>query len=57
MTETKTDNQRHFGMTAHIGVDYDSELIHTVECTTTKVAEITMLDACLRGEETIVFGD
>ena len=42
---------------AHIGVDAESGLIHTVECTTAKIADIAMLDACLHGEETIVFGD
>ena len=58
MTQTKKGNQWHFGMKeAHIGVDAESGLIHTVECTTAKVADIAMLDACLHGEETIVFGD
>ena len=57
MTQTKKGNQWHFGMKAHIGVDAESGLIHTVECTTAKIADIAMLDACLHGEETIVFGD
>ncbi len=57
MTQTKKGNQWHFGMKAHIGVDAESGLIHTVECTTAKVADITMMDACLHGEETIAFGD
>lgn len=42
---------------AHIGVDAESGLIHAVECTTAKVADITMMEACLHGEETIAFGD
>jgi IS5 family transposase len=57
MTQTKKGKQWHFGMKAHIGVDAESGLIHTVECTTAKVADITMMDACLHGEETIAFGD
>ena len=57
MTQTKKDNQWHFGMKAHIGVDADSGLVHTVECTTAKVADITMMDACLHGEETLALGD
>ena len=57
MTQTKKGNQWHFGMKAHIGVDAESGLIHPVECTTAKVADITMFDACLHGEETIAFGD
>jgi IS5 family transposase len=42
---------------AHIRVDAQSGLIHSVECTTAKVADITMMDVCLHGEETIAFGD
>ena len=30
MHQTKKGNQRHFGMKAHIGVDADSRLVHTV---------------------------
>lgn len=57
MTQTKNGNQWHFGMKAHIGVDAKSGLIHTVECTTAKVADRTMMDACLHGKETVAFGD
>jgi len=57
MTQTKKGNQWHFGMKAHIGVDAESGLIHTVACTTAKVADITMMESCLHGEEAIVFGD
>ena len=32
-------------------------MIHTVECTTAKVADITMMEACLHGEEEIALGD
>ncbi len=57
MTQTKKGNQWHFGMKAHIGVDADSGLIHTVECTTAKVADIAMMEKCLHGEEAIALGD
>ena len=57
MTQTKKGNQWHFGMKAHIGVDAESGLVHTVECTTAKVADITMMEACLHGEEEIALGD
>ena len=57
MTQTKKGNQWHFGMKAHIGVDADSGLVHTVECTTAKVADIAMMEACLHGEEEIALGD
>lgn len=57
MTQTRKGNQWYFGMKAHIGVDAESGLVHTVECTTAKVADITMLETCLHGEEEIVLGD
>ena len=43
MSQTKKGNQWYFGMKAHIGVDAESGLIHTVECTTAKVADNVML--------------
>jgi len=57
MSQTKKGNQWYFGMKAHIGVDAQSGLIHTVECTTAKVADNVMLKDCLHGEESIVFAD
>lgn len=57
MTQTRKGNQWHFGMKAHIGVDAESGLVHTAKCTTAKVADITMLAACLHGEEEIALGD
>jgi len=57
MTQTKKGNQWHFGMKAHIGVDAESGLIHSVECTTAKVADIAMMEACLHGEEAFALGD
>ena len=40
---------------AHVGVDAESGLIHTVECTTAKVANNVILKDCLHGDEQIVF--
>lgn len=57
MTQTKKGNQRRFGMKVHIEVDAESGLVHIVECTIAKVAEITMMEACLHGEEVIALGD
>lgn len=57
MSQTKKGNQWYFGMKGHIGVDADSGLVHSVEATTAKVADITMLSALLTGEEKAVFGD
>ena len=57
MSQTRKGNQWYFGMKAHIGVDAESGLIHTVECTTAKVADNVMLKDCLHGDEKIVFAD
>ena len=57
MHQAKKGNQWHFGMKAHIGVDPESGLVHTIECTTAKVADISMMESCLHGEETLVLGD
>jgi len=57
MSQTKKGNQWYFGMKGHIGVDADSGLVHSVETTTAKVADITMLGKLLTGEERAVFGD
>ena len=57
MHQTKKGNQWHFGMKAHIGVDADSGLVHTVIGTAANVNDVTQGHALLHGEETIVFGD
>ena len=45
MHQTKKGNQWHFGMKAHIGVDADSGLVHTVVGTATKVNDVTQAHA------------
>ncbi len=57
MTQTKKGNQWYFGMKAHIGVDAQSGLVHTVECTTAKVADPAKLENLLHGDEEIVLAD
>lgn len=57
MTQTKKGNQWHFGIKAHIDVDAERGVIHTVECTAAKVADITMMEACLQGKGEIALGD
>jgi IS5 family transposase len=39
MHQTKKGNQWYFGMKAHIGVDADSRLTHTLSCTPANVAD------------------
>ena len=57
MHQTKKGNQWYFGMKAHIGVDADSGLVHTVAGTPANVADITKADELLHGDETMAFGD
>lgn len=57
MHQTKKGNQWHFGMKAHIGVDAQSGLVHTVVGTAANVHDVTQAQALLHGDETDVFGD
>jgi IS5 family transposase len=57
MHQTKKGNQWHFGMKAHIGVDAESGLVHTVIGTAANVNDVTQGHALLHGEEAVVFAD
>ena len=57
MHQTKKGNQWHFGMKAHIGVDADLGLVHTVVGTAANVNDVTQAHALLHGAETDVFAD
>ena len=49
--------QWHFGMKAHIGVDADSALSHTVIGTAANVNDVTQGHGLLHGDEEVVFAD
>ena len=57
MHQTKKGNQWHFGMKAHIGVDADSGLVHTVTTTAANAHDITQAHKLLHGEEQEVYAD
>ena len=57
MHQTKKGNQWHFGMKAHIGVDADSGLVHTVIGTPANVNDVTQGYGLLHGQESVVFAD
>lgn len=57
MHQAKKGNQWHFGMKAHIGVDLDSGLVHTVLTTPAHVNDVTQAHGLLHGQETVVLGD
>src|SRR5574344_784429 len=47
----------HFGYKAHIGVDKDTGLVHTVEATPANVHDVTEVPKLLTGDEEAVYGD
>ncbi len=57
MHQTKKGNQWYFGMKAHIGVDADSGLVHTVTTTAANEADIEQVDELLHGKEEVVHAD
>lgn len=57
MHSSQKGNQWHFGMKAHIGVDADSGLVHTVRCTSGNAHDITQAHRLLHGHEKIVWAD
>nr|WP_295769266.1 IS5 family transposase [Rhodoferax sp.] len=57
MHSSKKGNQWYFGMKAHIGVDAESGLVHTVRGTSGNVSDIAEGNSLLHGEETMGFGD
>jgi IS5 family transposase len=57
MHQTKKGNQWHFGMKAHIGVDADSGLVHTVTTTAANEADVEQVSDLLHGKEDAVWAD
>lgn len=57
MHQSKKGNQWYFGMKAHIGVDAESGLVHTVRATAGNVNDVVEANALLHGHETDAFGD
>ena len=57
MHSSKKGNQWYFGMKAHIGVDAESGLVHTVRGTAGHVSDIAEGNSLLHGQETLGFGD
>jgi IS5 family transposase len=57
MSSTKKGNDWYFGMKAHVGVDADSGIVHSLETTTAKVHDSQVWDDLLHGAETSVWAD
>jgi len=54
---TKKGSTWHFGYKAHIGVDKDSGLVHSLETTAANEHDVTLTSKLLHGEENTVHGD
>jgi transposase, IS5 family len=57
MHQTKKGQQWYFGMKAHVGVDSQTKLIHSVEATPANVHDSQVLPWLLHGRERRVWGD
>ena len=57
MRQTKKGNQYYFGMKAHIGVDAQSGLAHSLETTPANESDVVTAHALLHGGEERVWGD
>lgn len=57
MSSTRKNNNYHFGMKLHIGVDSQTGAIHSVQGTTAKDSDISQIDKLLHGKEKAIFGD
>ncbi len=57
MSSRKKGNDWYFGMKAHVGVDLDSSVAHSLDTSTAKVHESQVWDELLHGEEGSVWAD
>jgi IS5 family transposase len=57
MSSTKKGNDWYFGMKAHVGVDAESGVVHSLDTTTAKVHDSQVWDALLHGQEDAVWAD
>tara|TARA_R110002074_G_scaffold90662_2_gene198691 strand:- start:22 stop:978 length:957 start_codon:yes stop_codon:yes gene_type:complete len=57
MSSTKKGNEWYFGMKAHVGVDADSGIVHSLETSTAKVHDSQVWDDLLHGGETSIWAD
>ena len=56
MGSTKQGTTWHFGLKAHVGSDLQGR-VHTVVVTSASVHDSQMMDECLHGDETVIYGD
>ncbi len=57
MHQTRKGNQWHFGKKAHIGVDSDTGIVHSMSTTAANAHDVTETHHLLHGKEEVVWGD
>lgn len=57
MGTTTKHGKKHYGSKAHIGIDKDSKIVHSVTVTAANVSDVTMSGTIVRGDEQEVYGD
>jgi transposase, IS5 family len=57
MHQAKKGKNWHFGMKAHIGVDMDSGIVHSMIGTAANVGDVTQAGGLLHGDEKALLGD
>lgn len=57
MGATKKYDTPHYGSKAHIGMDKDSKIVHSIEVTPANVSDIEAVGKLVHGEEKEVYGD
>lgn len=57
MSSTKKGNDWYFGMKAHVGVDAQSGIVHSLDTTTARTHDSQVWDELLHGAETSVWAD
>lgn len=57
MHQTKKGNQWHFGMKAHIGVDANNKMIHSIAVTPANTHDSVMIGSLVRETDEVVWGD
>ena len=55
--QTKKGNTWHFGYKAHIGVDMDTGLVHTMKPTAANVSDVSMTSQLINENEEEIYGD
>ena len=55
--QVKKGNAWHFGYKAHVGVDKDSGIVHTIKVTAANQHDVSIASELLTGEESVVYGD